>query len=120
MELNNAFSWNNYEIYHTTDPIDNEKDKINDKNQFIVNENYFDKKLSFNKQKYKLDLGACIVNSDNKILCFNKNTINNQSNCYFKVDELIIKEDKNKEIIAHNLFSQLDGPRFRVTNVFSN
>ena len=125
MENNNVFIWRTLEIYNNSHLDDNLKDENNefickDKNPFILNEDYFDKKLNFKKEKYTIDLGACIINADKEILCFNKNTINNQANSYFKVDKFIIDDHNKNEIKAKNIFAQLNGPRFRVTNVFHN
>jgi len=126
MEKNNVFCWNINKIYFTPNLNENKEKKFEDKpkeeiiekNIFILQENYFDNKIKTKKEKYNIDLGACIINANNQILCFNKNTIINQANAYFKVDQLIIEDSNRNEIKAENIFSRLNGPRFRVTNVF--
>ncbi len=65
-------------------------------------------------------MGACIINANKEILCFNKNTLKNQANSYFRVDKFIIEDLGKNEINAKNIFDELKGPRFRVTNVFHN
>ncbi len=128
MEKNTFFTWNTYEIYNTSNDLnenlENENNNKSNKNKtdkklFNLNEDYFDKKLKFTKEKYTIDLGASIINTENEIICFNKNTINNQANAYFKVDKFLIEDYNKNEIKAKNIFAELNGPRYRVTNVFN-
>ena len=127
METNNSFSWNTYDIFYenkvkvkdlvvetqNSNQVDN---KINN-SSFIFNEEYFDNKLNKQREKYSFDLGSCIINANNNILCFNKNTINSQSNSYFKVDQLFLENSNHNTIKVKNIYSSLNGPRYRVTNV---
>jgi len=123
MEKNNTFSWNIFKIFSSpnNNNLQGKKitytDDLKETQKFIYNEEYFDKKLNIQKEKYNIDLGACIINSNNQILCFNKNTINNHSNSYFKVDKFIIEDSNENAFVAKSIYSEFNGPRFRVTNV---
>lgn len=129
MEKNNLFTWKTYELFNDNFKNKNVKEGNNnsnsnnedygEKNSFTLTEDYFDRKLSIHLEKYTIDLGACIVNANNNILCFNKYALNNQSNSYFKVDKFFLeKENNSHRILTRNIYSDFDGPRYRVTNVW--
>jgi hypothetical protein len=123
MEKNNIFCWDSYKIYSDTNCINNqlkitEKEHLNNLKNFLLNEDYFDNKLNIQKEKYNIDLGASIINANNQIICFNKNTLINHSNSYFKVDKFEIENlNLEKTIRVKNIYSEFNGPRYRVTNV---
>jgi hypothetical protein len=68
-------------------------------------------------KKYSFDIGATFITINNSVFCFNKNNIQGQSNSYLKVDRIKKLNFKEKYLIVKNIYSKLNGPRYRVTNV---
>lgn len=104
------FHWNSFDLLIK----ENKSEEIETNNK----ENTPNEKLISNKpKKYHFDIGATFITINNSVFCFNKNNISGQSNSYLKVDKIKNINPKEKNFTVKNIYSKLNGPRYRVTNV---
>jgi hypothetical protein len=89
--------------------------------QIKINFNSDEKSEDLNNY-YKFEIGCNVLNfqTKNSLICLNKNFMveNNEkgNNDFFRCDEIFV-ENGLKLKYARTLFDDLDGPRFRITNV---
>jgi hypothetical protein len=119
---NDLFHWNSFDLIleEITEKENNNQNKFKnseDKDVNITNEKLMKNKNTLNKNKFTFDIGASFITINNSVFCFNKNNIQGQSNSYLKVDKIKKLNFKEKYFTVKNIYSKLNGPRYRVTNV---